>query len=288
MISEHRLGVKDLLSHIEKGGNVPSIKRQSELLGISRGSVYYTPRPIDSLTLTIMNKIDEVYTKRPYYGSRRIAKEVGRQLKQPVNRKRIQLLMREMGLEAIYPKPNLSFNSKPHPVYPYLLRGLNIIRPNQVWGTDITYIRMDKGFLYLVVFMDWYSRYILSWRLSNMLTDDFVIEAAKEALTIAAPDIANSDQGIQFTSDGYTSLWDSEKTKISMDGRGRAMDNIFTERLWRSVKYDEVYIKNYQSVYEAKEGIADYLYDYNYGRLHQSLKYQTPAEVYYGNGIILQ
>lgn len=281
MKNEYHLGVRDLLSHIDKKGNVPSIKRQAELLGISRSGVYYNPVPVDPFKLAVMNKIDEEYTKRPYYGSRRIAKEIGNQWRMPINRKRIQLLMREMGLEAIYPKPNLSRNSKPHPIYPYLLRGLNVVRPNQVWGTDITYIRMNKGFLYLTAFMDWYSRFIVSWRLSNTLTTEFVIEAAREALTIGVPEITNSDQGVQYTNQDYLSLWDSEKTKISMDGRGRAMDNIFTERLWRSVKYDEVYIKNYQTVSEAKEGIAAYLYDYNYDRLHSSLNYKKPAEIYF-------
>lgn len=278
---EYHLGTKELLSHIDKTGNVPSVKRQTELLGISRSSLYYKPVAVDPFTQGIMNMIDVEYTKRPYYGSRRIAKEIGNQLEILVNRKRIQILMREMGLEAIYPKPNLSRNDKPHPVYPYLLRGLNIVRPDQVWGTDITYIRMDKGFLYLTAFIDWYSRFIVSFRLSTMLTSDFVIEAAKEALTIGVPEITNSDQGIQYTSNDYLSLWNPDKTKISMDGRGRAMDNIFTERLWRSVKYDEVYIKNYQTVQEAKEGIGAYLYDYNYGRLHESINYKKPAEVYF-------
>lgn len=281
MKNEYYLTTRNLLSHIDKTGNVPSIARQSELLGISRGSVYYTPKPVDPLNLTIMNKIDEVYTKRPYYGSRRIAKEIGNQMKIPVNRKRIQGLMREMGLEAIYPKPNLSFNSKPHPVYPYLLKGVVASYPNHIWGTDITYIRMDKGFLYLTAFMDWYSRFVVAWRLSTMLTTGFVIDAAKEALSVGVPEITNSDQGIQYTSADYLSLWDPDKTKISMDGRGRAMDNIFTERLWRSVKYDEVYIKNYQTVSEAKDGIGNYLTDYNYGRLHESINYKTPAKVYF-------
>lgn len=281
MKNEYHLGIRDLLSHIDKKGNVPSIKRQAELLGIARSCVYYKPVPVEPFKLAVMNKIDEEYTKRPYYGSRRIAREIANQWKIPVNRKRIQILMREMGLEAIYPKPNLNKNSKPHPVYPYLLRGLNIVRPNQVWGTDITYIRLAKGFLYLVAFMDWYSRFIVSWRLSNTLTTDFVIEAAKEALTIGVPEITNSDQGVQYTSQDYLSLWGLGKTKISMDGRGRAMDNIFTERLWRSVKYDEVYIKNYQTVQEARTGIAAYLYDYNYDRLHSSLNYKKPAEIYF-------
>lgn len=281
MKNEHHLGVQELLSHIDKTGNVPSISRQVKLLGISRNCVYYTPVPVDLFKLQVMNKIDEEYTKRPYYGSRRIAKEIGNQWKMPINRKRIQLLMREMGIEAIYPKPNLSFNGKPHPVYPYLLKGIVAAYPNHIWGTDITYIRMDKGFLYLTAFMDWYSRFIVAWRLSTMLTVDFVVEAAKEALTVGIPEITNSDQGVQYTNQDYLSLWNPDTTKISMDGRGRAMDNIFTERLWRSVKYDEVYIKNYTTVAEAKEGIGAYLQDYNYGRLHESLNYKKPAEVYF-------
>ena len=285
MKNEHHLTVSDLLSHIDKSGKVPSITRQAELLGISRSCVYYTPIPVDPFTLEVMNKIDEVYTRRPYYGSRRIAKEVGNQLRIPVNRKRIRGLMRGMGLEAIYPKPNLSLNNKPHPVYPYLLKGIVASYPNHIWGTDITYIRMNKGFLYLTVFMDWCSRFVVAWRLSTTLTTDFVIEAAREALTVGIPDIANSDQGTQYTSQDYLTLWNPEKTKISMDGRGRAMDNIFTERLWRSVKYDEVYLKNYQTVFEAKEGIDAYLYDYNYGRLHQSINYKKPAEVYFGREV---
>jgi len=279
--SKYHLGVQDLLSHIDKTGNVPSIKRQAELLGISRNCVYYKPVPVDPFTLAVMNKIDEEYTKRPYYGSRRIAKEIGHQWEIPINRKRIQLLMREMGLEAIYPKPNLSFNNKPHSVYPYLLRGVTTDHPNHIWGTDITYIRMDKGFLYLTAFMDWYSRFIVAWKLSTTLTTDFVIDAAKEALTLGIPDITNSDQGTQYTSSDYTGFWETKNVKISMDGRGRAMDNIFTERLWRSLKYEEVYLKNYQTVEEAKLGIGAYFEDYNYGRLHESLGYKTPAKIYF-------
>lgn len=280
MKSDYRLTAKDLLSLIDKTGYVP-IKRQVELLGISRSSIYYQPAPVDPFTHMVMDMIDVEYTKRPYYGSRRIAEEITNQLKIPINRKRIQRLMRRMGLEAIYPKPNLSFNSKQHPAYPYLLKGIIASWPNHIWGTDITYIRIAKGFLYLVAFMDWYSRFVVAWKLSTTLTTDFVIEAAKEALTLGVPDITNSDQGVQYTSNDYLSLWDSDRTKISMDGRGRAMDNIFTERLWRSVKYEEVYIKNYQTVKEAHEGISTYLYDYNYGRLHESLNYRKPAEIYF-------
>lgn len=227
-----------------------------------------------------MQKIDEIYTELPYYGIRRMTAELVDQ-RYVVNHKHVARLMREMGIEAIYPKPNLSKNANQHPVYPYLLRGVTAARPNHIWGTDITYIRMNKGFLYLVAFLDWYSRYVLSWRLSTMLTTDFVLEAAKEALTIGIPKITNGDQGVQFTSQEYLSIWDPEKTKISMDGRGRAMDNIFTERLWRSVKYEEVYLKNYDSVLDAKDGIGRYFDIYNHRRLHQALNYQTPASVYF-------
>lgn len=277
---KYNLKVSDLVSHINKSDNL-SITKQAELLGIARSDFYYHPVPIDPVNLSVMNKIDEVYTKRPYYGSRKMAKEITRVFGFPINRKGIQRLMGIMGLEAIYPKPNLSKNQNQHPIYPYLLRGVKASFPNHIWGTDITYIRMQNGFLYLTAFMDWYSRFVLSWRLSNTLSTDFVIEGAKEALTLGVPEITNSDQGVQFTSSDYISLWDPEKTKISMDGRGRAMDNIFTERLWRSVKYDEVYIKNYTNTQEAIKGINDYLTDYNYGRLHESLDYKTPAEVYF-------
>jgi putative transposase len=281
-LSTADFSVRDIvLSHIDINNKDIPVITQADLLGISRSSIYYKPVPPDPEEFVIKNRIDEIYTEFPYYGVRRMDKQLRRD-GYTVNHKRVKRLMREMGFEAIYPKPNLSLNNKPHAVYPYLLRGINITRPNQVWGTDITYIRLRQGFLYLVAFMDWFSRYVLSWRLSTMLSNDFVIEAAKEALTIAVPGITNSDQGVQFTSEGYTSLWDPEKTKISMDGRGRAMDNIFTERLWRSVKYDEVYIKNYDSVLDAKDGLSKYFYKYNNRRLHQSLNYNTPAEIYFG------
>jgi len=198
-----------------------------------------------------------------------------------VNHKRISRLMHQMGIKAIYKKPNLSLNNYPHPIYPYLLKDLAIDHSNQVWGTDITYIKMEQGFIYLVAFMDWYSRYVVSWSLSTTLTTNFVIKAAKEALTKATPEIINSDQGVQFTSKDYLNLWNPDTTQISMDGRGRCMDNIFTERLWRSVKYDEVYLHNYNLVIDAKNGLAKYFDIYNNRRLHQSLNYHTPAEIYF-------
>ena len=252
---------------------------QADLLGISRSSLYYQPKPINPEILDIMNRIDKLYTDRPFYGSRRIAKELG------VNRKRIQRLMRDMGIEAVYPKPNLSKNNIPHPVYPYLLKGLKANHPNHIWGTDITYIRIAKGFLYLVAFLDWFSRYVLSWRLSTTLEVNFCLEAAREALSDnGIPEIENSDQGIQFTNQEYINIWEENNVKISMDGRGRAMDNIFTERLWRSLKYEEVYLKEYATVLEAKENIKEYIKFYNYERKHQSLNYKTPAEIYFKKG----
>lgn len=227
-----------------------------------------------------MKRIDAIYTELPYYGIRRMTAELNG-LHIRVNHKHVARLMREMGIEAIYPKPNLSKNANQHPIYPYLLHNVVARYPNHIWGTDITYIRMREGFVYLVAFMDWYSRYVVSWRLSTMLTTHFVVEAAREALAIATPTIINSDQGVQFTSNDYLSLWNPETTNISMDGRGRCMDNIFTERLWRSVKYEEVYLNNYNSVLDAKDGLTRYFDIYDNRRLHQAHNYKTPADIYY-------
>lgn len=279
MRAENNLKPGDLKLHIDKSINLP-ITVQAELLGISRASIYYQPKEVDQAEIDLMNKIDQIYTDCPFYGSRKIAKELTRQLQFDVNRKRVQRLMRVMGIETVYPKPNLSLNNIPHPVYPYLLKGLNIKRPNQVWGADITYIRMEKGFLYLVAFMDWFSRFVVAWKLSNTLEADFCLEAAEEALGLAIPEIVNFDQGAQFTSLDNINLWEQREVKISMDGRGRAFDNIFNERLWRSLKYEEVYLKSYSSGYEAREDIGKYFDFYNFRRLHQSLGYLTPAEVY--------
>lgn len=275
MSKQNNLQPKDVAAHINKTVSVVPLSRQAEILGIARSSLYYQPIPIDPETLTIMHGIDEIYTKWPFYGSRKIAKELG------YNRKRIQRLMRIMGIEAIYQKPNLSKNTKQHIVYPYLLRGVTAAHPNHIWGTDITYVRMHTGFLYLVAYLDWYSRYVLSWKLSTTLEIEFVLDAAQEALTqYGIPDIENSDQGVQFTSEKHIQLFKDQGTKISMDGRGRAMDNIFTERLWRSVKYEEVYLKDYATVSEAQENITNYFKFYNHKRKHQSLNYKTPAEIY--------
>lgn len=257
------------------------LTRQAELLGISRRSLYYQPRPVSAETLTAMAAIDRLYTDHPFYGVRRITKQLSRD-GLAVNHKRVHRLMQAMGIQGIVPKRNLSKNPAAHPVYPYLLRGLPIVRPNQVWGTDITYIKLKFGWLYLVAFIDWYSRFVLSWKLSTTMEAGFCIAAAQEAIArYGAPEITNSDQGVQFTSADYLALWQGHGVQISMDGRGRAMDNIFTERLWRSVKYEEVYLNNYETVAAAHHGLDRYLDFYNTKRLHQSLQYQTPEEVYW-------
>lgn len=276
---ESGLTVRGKVSHIKK---LPQlyITTQADLLGISRGSVYYQPVAVSPLNLDLMNRIDRLYTAYPFYGSRMMAKNLETEVGIPINRKRIQRLMGDMGLEAVYPKPNFSKNEKPHPAYPYLLKGLDISKPNQVWGTDITYIRLSQGFLYLVAILDWYSRYVLAWRLSNTLDTGFCVEAAAEALSKAIPDISNTDQGVQFTSEDWLNLMHRNQVQISMDGRGRCMDNIMVERLWRSLKYEEVYPKHYSSVFEAGDGISKYFDFYNRRRLHSSLNYQTPETVY--------
>lgn len=258
-----------------------SIKRQCELLRFPRGSYYYAPCPVDGLSLELMRRIDEQYLKTPFYGSRRMV--VSLESKGfSVNRKRVQNLMRLMGIEAIYPKQRLSVANKEHKIYPYLLRDLNILRPNQVWATDITYIRLNRGFAYLVAVMDWYSRYVLSWELSLTLETDFCLEALRNALKQGKPEIFNTDQGCQFTSEAFTGALKAEEIAISMDGRGRVFDNIMVERLWRSVKYEEVFLKDYRNVLEARYGLGKYFILYNTDRPHQSLGYRTPAEVYFG------
>lgn len=277
MSSENHLSAGEIVSHIDRTSSVLPIGAQAELLGISRSSLYYQPVPVDPGTLNAMNRIDELYTKRPFLGSRKIAKDLG------YNRKRVQRLMRLMGIEAIYPKPNLSLNNTQNPIYPYLLRGITASHVNHIWGTDITYVRMRQGFLYLSAYIDWFSRFVLSWRLSTTLEIEFVLEAATEALAnYERPDIENSDQGVHYTSTKHIELFEQAGSQVSMDGRGRAMDNIFTERLWRSVKYEEIYLKDYATVLEAKENIRDYFNYYNYERKHQSLNYKTPAEIYFG------
>jgi putative transposase len=257
-----------------------SVRRQCELLGVNRSSVYYEPVPESELNLKLMRLIDEQYTRRPFYGSRKMTVWLQGQ-HQEVNRKRVQRLMRLMGIEAIFPTRNLSRRNPEHEVYPYLLRGLTIDRPNQVWATDITYIRMARGFLYLVAVMDWFSRYVLSWRLSNTLDTSFCVEALDEALTVyPQPSIFNSDQGSQFTAADFVGRLKQVGIQISMDGRGRALDNVFVERLWRTVKYEEVYLNDYEDGFDADGRLGRYFLFYNVERPHQSLSYRTPASVY--------
>jgi len=230
--------------------------------------------------MALMRQIDEVYTAYPFYGSRRITAALNRAQTVRLNRKRIVRLMRIMGIRGLAPGPD---TSKPHPenkVYPYLLRGLAIERANQVWSTDITYIPMPKGFMYLVAIIDWYSRYVLSWQLSNTLDTAFCLDALEQALQINTPSIFNTDQGVQFTSEAFTGALLKKTIRISMDGRGRALDNIFVERLWRTVKYENIYLNEYPTVAALRQGLKDYFTFYNQVRGHQSLNYQTPAEVY--------
>ncbi len=256
-----------------------SILRQCTLLDISRSGLYYQPKGIPEEDLTLMKLIDRQYLATPFYGARKIAAWLKSQGYR-VNRKRIRRLMRIMGLKAIYRRPRTSKPAPGHKIYPYLLGDLRITRPNQVWAADITYIPMAHGFLYLVAIIDWYSRYVLSWRLSNTLDADFCIEALEEALTKGKPDIFNTDQGSQFTSEAFTGLLQQHGVRISMDGKGSYNDNLFIERLWRSVKYEEVYLKAYQDGREARIGLGNYFRFYNTERPHQALGYRTPTEVY--------
>lgn len=258
------------------------LKSQAELLCLNRSGLYYRPLAPSPEEVALKHRIDELYTRCPFYGSRRITATLCRE-GWCLNRKAVQRHMREMGLAGISPGPNLSKRRSDHQVYPYLLRGLAITEPNQVWGIDITYIRLARGWLYLVAIMDWFSRYVLSWQLDDSLELGLVLSAVARAFKEAKPGILNSDQGSQFTSPAYLELLRSAEVRVSMDGKGRASDNVFTERLWRSLKYEEVYLHDYQSPREAGSGISRYLDFYNHQRLHQSLDYQTPAEVHFGS-----
>ena len=255
-----------------------SIVRQCELLGISRSGLYYQPKGITEEDLTLMKLIDRQYLVTPFYGARKMAAWLKSQ-GQKVNRKRVRRLMRLMGLKAIYRRPRTSKPAPGHKIYPYLLGGLRITRPNQVWAADITYIPMARGFLYLVAIIDWYSRYVLSWRLSNTLDAGFCVEALEEALSKGRPEIFNTDQGAQFTAEAFTGLLEQHGIRISMDGKGSYSDNLFIERLWRTVKYEEVYLKAYQDGRDARISLDNYFRFYNTERPHQALGYRTPAEV---------
>ncbi len=256
-----------------------SIARQCELLGLSRSGYYYEPAAETEEDLLLMNLIDRQYTAQPVYGSRRMTAWLQRQ-GHPVNRKRVQRLMRLMGLEAIHPRPNLSAPAAGHKVFPYLLRGVAIDRVDQVWSTDITYIGLPSGFLYLAAVIDWYSRYVICWRLSNTLDGWFCVEMLREALSKGRPEVFNTDQGVQFTAGAFTAPLLSAGVAVSMDGKGRCLDNVFVERLWRTVKHEDVYLRGYETVRELSAGLGRYFPFYNEERPHQSLGYRTPAEVY--------
>jgi putative transposase len=253
--------------------------RQCGLLGISRSGLYYRPKPTSEEDLALMKLIDRQYLVTPFYGARKMAAWLGSHDKS-AGRKRVQRLMRLMGLRAVYRRPRTTTPAQGHRRYPYLLNGLSITAPNQVWAADITYIPMARGFMYLVAIMDWHSRHVLSWRLCNTLEADFCIEALAEALGTAKPEIFNTDQGSQFTGDEFTGMLEQNGVRISMDGKGSYNDNLFIERLWRTVKYEEVYLKAYRGGSEARTALADYFRFYNNQRPHQGLGYQTPAAVY--------
>jgi putative transposase len=256
-----------------------SIRRQCELVGLNRATFYWEPAGETPENLALMRLIDEQFTRTPFYGYRRMTVALRKQ-GQMVNHKRIARLMRKMDLLAVYPRPRTSLPDQQHKKYPYLLRGLKIERPNQVWSTDITYVPLPRGFVYLVAVIDWYSRYVLSWQLSNTLDGGFCLDALYQALESGQPEIFNTDQGAQFTAHAFTGALETAGIRISMDGRGRAFDNIFVERLWRTVKYEDIYIRDYASLPELTCGLEAYFHFYNHERPHQSLGYAVPAAVH--------
>jgi putative transposase len=273
---------RDMVRRPEGGCKAPSIRRQCDLVEVHRSTWYAQSdsNPIRSGDVETMNRIDEIYTEHPEYGSRRIAVMLNRQHGLDVNRKRAQRLMRVMNIAGCMPGPNTSKPAPENKVYPYLLRGVEINRPNQVWSTDITYIRVGRGFAYLTAVIDWYSRYVLSWELSNTLDSSFCVEATRRALQQGTPEIFNTDQGSQYTSRDFQSVFDGTGVAISMDGRGRALDNVFVERLWRSVKYEDIYLRDYRSMPDLYRGLIRYFHHYNHTRPHQSMDYKTPAEIH--------
>lgn len=268
---------------VQPGDVGVSMRRQCALLGVARSNLYYKPVPVPREELLLMKRIDRLYTRRPFLGRRMMTQALATEFDVRVNVKRVGRLMREMGLAAVVPGPHTSKPHPAHPVYPYLLRRLAVVRPNQVWATDITYIPLEYGWAYLVAIMDWFSRAILSWRLSNTLATDFCVEALTEALDeYGTPDIFNTDQGSQFTDSAFTSVLSTRGVRISMDGKGRCSDNIFVERLWRSLKYEEVYINAYADVREAWDGIGRWIRYYDHERPHSSLGGLTPMAVFRG------
>ena len=254
--------------------------RQCELLGLSRSSLYYKPQGLSNYNLELMNLLDEQYTRTPFYGVLKM-KEYLQSLGHEVNEKRVRRLLRMMGLEAVYPKPNLSRAHPENKIYPYLLRNVNINQINHVWSTDITYIRMKHGFVYLIAIIDWFSRYVLDWQLSTTLESDFCIETLSRVLEHGNCEIFNTDQGSQFTANAFINLLLANQIKVSMDGRGRALDNIFVERLWRTVKYELIYLREFNTVKEVKNALAEYFIFYNTERFHQALNYKTPAQIHF-------
>ncbi len=275
---------REKITLIDNSEDRLSVRRQCHLLDIPRSAVYYRRKPeVTAEDKRIMDAIDQIYTKRPYFGRPRITNALNEDYGYIVNHKKVYRLMEIMGIEAVFPKRNLSKPNILNPVHPYLLQGVSIVRPNQVWGVDITYVRMKKEWLYLVAILDWYSRYVVSWELSDSLAVVFCCEALRRALSIAVPDIHNSDQGFHFTSTEYTGILKEHPTiQISMDHKGRCFDNIFVERLWRTIKYEEIYLKEYDSIREAKQSLTEYIEFYNTERRHQALGYKTPEEVFTG------
>jgi putative transposase len=271
---------------VERGCLELPLVVQADLLGLSRSSLYYEPMPPSAEEVALKHRIDVIYTKYPFFGSRRITAVLGRE-GVLVNRKAIQRHMREMCIAGICPGPNLSKRNSEHRIYPYLLNGLNAAYPNHIWGIDITYIRMRGGWMYLVAVLDWFSRHIVAWELDQTLEIDFVLETVERALSTATPEIWNSDQGSHFTSPRYTDRLLARDVRISMDGKNRALDNIFTERLWRTVKYENVYLSDYGTPRAARQGLTDYLEFYDLDRPHQALGYRTPAEVYFDADLAL-
>lgn len=270
----------EALKWIDRDHGSLSIRRQCQLLNIHRSQLYYEPVPESAENLELMRLIDEQHLQRPTWGSRNMTLYLSKRTDQPVNRKRTQRLMRRMGLEGMAPGPSTSRRHASHQVYPYLLRDLIVERPNQVWCSDITYIPLRRGFLYLVAVMDWFSRYVISWRLSNSMEVDFCLEALDEAFTHGCPEIFNTDQGAQFTSRFFTDRLKSHNVEISMDGKGRALDNVFIERLWRSLKYEDIYLKSYETGADCYKGLKEYFKFYSHERPHQGLDYRTPWEVH--------
>ncbi len=265
---------------IDHNHDLPVV-RQCKILELARSTAYYTPKPTSSEDLALMRRMDELHLEFPFAGSRML-RDLLRNKGQPVGRKGIRRLMKQMGIEALNRKPNTSRRHAAHPIYPYLLRNLSIERPNHVWATDITYIPMHRGFAYLVAIVDWYSRRVLAWRLSNTLTTDFCIEALQEAIMrYGAPAIFNTDQGSQFTSSEFTGVLKENDVRISMDGKGCWRDNVFVERLWRTIKYDEVYLKAYESVSHAKASLGQFITFYNSRRPHQAFAGKTPDMIYF-------